>query len=164
MTDGTSDEDAPQLGSEPAGGNEQRIVVGVDGSSSSRAALSWAVRQAQLTGSRLQIVTTWDWPINFGWTAAFPPDYDPAADASKMLDATAEALRSSDPSVEIRTLVVEGHPAPALVEASVGADLLVVGSRGHGQFAGMLLGSVSEHCVTNAHCPVLVMRGDPDSA
>jgi nucleotide-binding universal stress UspA family protein len=53
---------------------------------------------------------------------------------------------------------VSGHPAPILVEASKGADLLVVGSRGHGEFVGMLLGSVSEHCAMNAHCPVLVHR------
>jgi nucleotide-binding universal stress UspA family protein len=54
--------------------------------------------------------------------------------------------------------VIEGHPAPALIEASRGADLFVLGSRGHGEFVGMLLGSVSEHCVTHAHCPVLVLR------
>ena len=54
--------------------------------------------------------------------------------------------------------VVNGHPAPILVEASKGADLLVVGSRGHGEFVGMLIGSVSEYCATNAHCPVLVHR------
>jgi nucleotide-binding universal stress UspA family protein len=58
----------------------------------------------------------------------------------------------------METLVVQGHPAPALVEASKGADLLVVGSRGHGEFVGMLIGSVSEYCTTNAHCPVLVHR------
>ena len=54
--------------------------------------------------------------------------------------------------------LINGHPAPVLVEASKGADLLVVGSRGHGEFVGMLIGSVSEYCVTNAHCPVLVHR------
>jgi nucleotide-binding universal stress UspA family protein len=55
-------------------------------------------------------------------------------------------------------MIEEGHPAPLLVEASRGAALLVVGSRGHGEFAGMLLGSVSEHCVSNAHSPVVVVR------
>ena len=53
---------------------------------------------------------------------------------------------------------VQGHPAPLLVEASKGADLLVVGSRGHGEFVGMLIGSVSEYCATNARCPVLIHR------
>jgi len=60
--------------------------------------------------------------------------------------------------VEIDTLVVEGHPAEVLVEASSHADLLVVASRGHGQFGGMLLGSVSQHCATHAHCPVVIVR------
>jgi nucleotide-binding universal stress UspA family protein len=54
--------------------------------------------------------------------------------------------------------VVEGHPAPILVAASRGADLLVIGSRGHGEFVGMLLGSVGEHCSAASHCPVLIMR------
>ena len=60
--------------------------------------------------------------------------------------------------------VVEGHPAPTLLDASRGADLLVVGSRGHGEFAGMLIGSVSQHLVSTAHCPVLVWRGDDKRA
>lgn len=72
----------------------------------------------------------------------------------------ARPLRAKHPGVKIESRVVEGHPAPVLVEASKGADLLVVGSRGHGEFAGMLLGSVSEHCVSNAPCPVLVLRGE----
>jgi len=58
--------------------------------------------------------------------------------------------------MEIR--VIDGHPAPVLVEASKGAELLVVGSRGHGEFVGMLIGSVSEYCAAHALCPVLVHR------
>ena len=84
--------------------------------------------------------------------------FDPAAEATKVLDDAVAKLRARHPSVEIHTSVTEGYTAQILVEASVGADLLVVGSRGHGEFAGMLLGSVSEHCVTHAHCPVLVFR------
>ncbi len=74
--------------------------------------------------------------------------------AETMLDKVA----ADHPEVTIDLTVEEGHPAPVLVTASKGASLLVVGSRGHGEFAGMLIGSVSEHCVTNAHCPVLVLR------
>ena len=74
------------------------------------------------------------------------------------LSTDTSARRAVTPKVQFRPVVVEGHPAPALVDASRGASLLVVGSRGHGEFAGMLLGSVSEHCVTKAHCPVLVLR------
>ena len=84
--------------------------------------------------------------------------FDPAAEATKVLDDAVAKLRARHPSVEIHTSVTEGYTAQILVEASAGADLLVVGSRGHGEFAGMLLGSVSEHCVAHAHCPVLVFR------
>jgi nucleotide-binding universal stress UspA family protein len=134
------------------------IVVGIDGSESSLHAVRWAVHQAELTGSPLEVIMTWEWPPSYGWPLPLPSEYDPASDTEKLVtDATAE-VREAHPDLDIRIRVVEGHPAPVLVEASRGADLLVVGSRGHGEFAGMLLGSVSEHCVTNAHCPVVVFR------
>jgi nucleotide-binding universal stress UspA family protein len=136
-----------------------RIVVGVDGSDSSLAALGWAARQAELTGAALQVVTSWEWPTAVGWAAApVPGDYQPADDAQRLLDQVVAPVRTAHPAIGIHTTVVEGHPAPVLVEASRGADLLVVGSRGRGQFAGMLLGSVSEHCTASAHCPVLVLH------
>ena len=135
-----------------------RIVVGVDGSDSSLMALEWAARQAELTGSTLDAMTTWDWPMNYGWAVPIPSDYNPKSDAQDLVDEAVARVRDMHPRVDIRTTVVEGHPAPVLIEASRAADLLVVGSRGHGEFAGMLLGSVSEHCVSNAHCPVVVVR------
>lgn len=137
-----------------------RIVVGVDGSSSSLAALDWAARQAELTGSDVDVVITWQWPMAYGSPYAFPADYDPGANARQVLDEILATATAARPEIEFRAIVTEGHPASALVRASKGADLLVVGSRGHGEFAGMLLGSVSEHCVTNAHCPVLVLRDE----
>ena len=136
-----------------------RIVVGIDGSAGSLAALDWAVRQAESTGSTLEAVTSWEWPSSYGMAFSYvPSNYDPAVDAQKILDDALEPVRRAHPDLTIKPVVVEGHPAPVLVEESRGADLLVVGSRGHGEFAGMLIGSVSEHCVTNAHCPVLVLR------
>lgn len=135
----------------------RRIVVGVDGSPASLAALEWAAQQATLTGAPLEVVTTWEWPQSFGWALPLP-DYNPAEDAGRMLDEATQKVRTAHPGLEVRTSVVGGHPAPTLVDASNGASLLVVGSRGHGEFAGMLLGSVSSHCVTNAHCPVVVVR------
>jgi nucleotide-binding universal stress UspA family protein len=132
--------------------------VGVDGSRSSVAALEWALRQAELTGSTLEVITSWEWPTNYGWAYPFPPEYDPKVDAEKMLSDVLAPHLVDHADVPVQMTVVEGHPAPVLVEASAGADLLVVGSRGHGEFAGMLLGSVSEHCATNARCPVLVLR------
>jgi len=135
-----------------------RIVVGVDGSRSSNDAVAWAARQADLTGSTLELVTAWEWPMTYGAPIAFPPDYDPAAGAQKVLDIAAAAVLAAHPGVHVHTAVEEGHAAVVLVSASEGAELLVVGSRGHGEFVGMVLGSVSEHCVSNAHCPVLVLR------
>ena len=142
----------------------QRILVGVDGSAASIEALEWAARQAESTGGVLRVVLTWDWPTSYGWGFALPGDYDPAADAGKLLDETVAGVRSAHPNVELQAVVIQGHPAPALVDESGEADLLVVGSRGHGEFAGMLIGSVSEHCVSNAKCPVVVVRGRPHPA
>jgi nucleotide-binding universal stress UspA family protein len=138
---------------------EHRIVVGIDGSPSSIAALDWAANQAELTGAALEVLMTWEWPYGYGWSPV-PNDYCPAQDTEKLLASTLTHTREAHPGVYIVPTVVEGHPAPLLVKASNGADLLVVGSRGHGEFTGMLLGSVSEHCVTNAHCPVLVLRDE----
>jgi nucleotide-binding universal stress UspA family protein len=135
-----------------------RIVVGIDGSEPSLQALSWAARQAELTGAVLEVVMTWEWPSSLGWAMPVPEDFDPEVDVRRTLDAAVGPLRTSHPGVAVDARIVSGHPAPTLVEASKGADVLVVGSRGHGQFVGMLLGSVSEFCVTNAHCPVLVHR------
>lgn len=115
-----------------ADASEHPIVVGVDGSASARRALDWAVRQADLTAARLDVVITWEWPGGFGWTVPFPEDWDPQADAQKAVDEALLPARQAHPDVMIQTLVVEGHAAPVLVDASRQAALLVVGSRGHG--------------------------------
>jgi nucleotide-binding universal stress UspA family protein len=135
-----------------------RIVAGFDGSDSSTEALAWAVRQALLTDSTLELVMTWEWPNSYGWAVPIPDDFDPESDVRKVLDTAVAGIVADHPELKLEPRLVSGHPAPALIEASKGADLLVVGSRGHGEFVGMLVGSVSEHCVTNAHCPVLVHR------
>jgi nucleotide-binding universal stress UspA family protein len=150
--------------SSTASGGRPRVVVGLDGSSSSLAAVRWAADYAALVGARLELVVVWDWPTSYGWPVPIPSDYNPEKDASELLAGCEEQARRDHAALEISSTAVQGHPAPALVEASNGAALLVVGSRGHGQFAGMLLGSVSEHCVSNAHCPVLVMRGEGDGS
>ncbi len=144
----------------PEQSDRGRIVVGCDGSPSSSGALEWAARQAQLTGSSLEAVMTWQWPPSLGWSVPVPDDFDPESDVQRVLEEAVARVRERHPDVRIETTVANGHPAPVLVEASKGADVLVVGSRGHGEFAGMLLGSVSEYCATRAHCPVLVHRQD----
>jgi len=135
-----------------------RIVAGFDGSDPAAKALAWAVRQAELTDSSLDLVMTWEWPNSYGWAVPIPDDFDPEADVRKVLDTAVAGILAEHPGLRVEPRLINGHPAPALVEASKGADLLVVGSRGHGEFVGMLVGSVSEYCVTNAHCPVLVHR------
>jgi nucleotide-binding universal stress UspA family protein len=134
------------------------IVAGVDGSPASLEALAWAARQAALTGGVVLAVTTWQWPTTYGLPVPVAEGFDPAAEASRLLDEAVEETRRAHPGVDLRTSVVQGPAGVALVGASEGAELLVVGSRGHGELAGMLLGSVSERCVTHAHCPVLVVR------
>ena len=138
---------------------ERKIVVGVDGSDSSKAALAWAIRQAQLTGAPLEAVMTWDYPISYGWMIV-PENVDLQADATAELEKVVKEATEDivDPSVEITSRVVQGHPALVLVNEAADASLVVVGSRGHGEFAGMLLGSVSEHLSTHAPCPVLIVR------
>ncbi len=130
----------------------------MDGSLSSRRALRWAARQARLTGASLEIITCWEFPTSYGWVPPYPLDWDPRGDARRTLEETVAEVLGPDPGVDIELTVVEGHAAPVLLDAARGASLLVVGSRGHGGFTGMLLGSVSEHCVSHAPCPITVVR------
>ena len=129
------------------------IVVGVDGSEPSQDALRWAVRQAELTGAEVRVLMAWHLPEIYSYT---PRDYE--GDARNALQTAITQAIGTDPSVPLITQVVEAHPALALIDASREAELLVVGSHGHGAFAGMLLGSVSQHCVNHAQCSVIVVR------
>jgi nucleotide-binding universal stress UspA family protein len=135
-----------------------RIVVGVDGSDTSTAALEWAAGYAEMTGSAVVALAAWEWPTTFGVAIFMPDGYDPAADAGAVLEGALAPVRKAHPDVHFETVVENTRAALALVAASSDADLLVVGSRGHGELGGMLLGSVSEHCAAGAHCPVLVFR------
>lgn len=137
------------------------IVVGIDGSKASEDALRWAAAQAQLTAGEVHAVTAWQTPSSYGFYVDYT-DADAAADARKTLEHVITEGLGESPSVPVITRVVEGRPAEVLIEASRSADLLVVGNRGRGAFAGMLLGSVSQHCVQDAACPVLVFRAPPD--
>ena len=133
----------------------ERIVVGVDGSPASLNALRFAHRQADLTGAGLHAVTTWAYPLSFD-DPVDPTDWQ--ANAETILDtALGEALAASDAAGVLRH-VAEGHPAGVLLGSVEAGDLLVVGSRGHGGFTGMLLGSVSQHVAAHSPCPVVVVR------
>ena len=141
---------------------QEFVVVGVDGSAESVRALGWAVRYAAATGARVQAVLAWHYP-----DAAGQPPVGVAPEAVRhqtesreraMLDEAITEAQGGQPGPEVETRLGYGHPAQVLIEASKEADLLVVGSRGHRAWTGMLLGSVSLHCVTSASCPVVVVR------
>ncbi len=139
-----------------------RIVVGVDGSAEAKEALRWALEEAQLRGASLRVVHAWQLPVaayGAGLAAAYHGELLEALrrDAEKLVD---QLLAEAGPpkGVEVEKAAVEGPAAQTLVEAAKDADLLVVGSRGHGGFAGLLLGSVSQQCAHHASCPVVIVR------
>jgi nucleotide-binding universal stress UspA family protein len=142
--------------------HNHRIVVGVDGSESAKAALAWAVRQAGLTGATVEAVIAWHYPVAFGG-APFAPvgvmDTDFAGSAGRVLSMAISETVDPACRVKVSSTVREGNAAQILIEAADAADLLVVGSRGHGGFAEALLGSVSQHCVHHARCPVVIIPG-----
>ncbi|GAA3359382.1 MULTISPECIES: universal stress protein [Saccharopolyspora] len=129
-----------------------RIVTGVDGSASSRAALRWALWHADLAGGAITALMAWDLSPIYGWA----PDDAGHRTARTLQDVVHEVAGES--RVPVERVVVQGGPAKALIDAAADADLLVVGSRGHGGFTGALLGSVGQHCVQHAACPVVVVR------
>jgi nucleotide-binding universal stress UspA family protein len=134
---------------------DRRIVVGVDGSNPARAALRWAAAQAELTGSPVDAVIAWEYPVFSVGQVLLPPE-DPESIAGRVLEhAVAETLEGSP--VEVRQRVAGGHPAQVLIDAAQRAHLLVVGSRGHGTFSAALLGSVALQCIQHAPCPVVVV-------
>ena len=137
---------------------DKRIVVGVDGSPSSMKALRWAIGQAKLTGAEVEAVTAWSYPSGYGLAPFADGAVDFEGDAAKLLVDALAQVSGIAPDVVVEPLVVQGHAADVLVRAAEGADLLVVGSRGHGGFAEMLLGSVGQHCVHHAPCPLLILR------
>ncbi len=138
---------------------DSRIVVGVDGSSHSEHALRWSAQLAALLGAQLEIVTAWEYPPSFGW-AAIAPEWNPARDMEKVAAETIQAVFGDQPPAGLHVHVREGGAAKVLLEASEGAVMLVVGSRGHGGFSGLLLGSVSANVAEHAACPVLIIHGD----
>ena len=137
------------------------IVVGVDGSEHSVEALRWAAEEAQLRGVVLHVAASFSSGIlSTGYEVASPDPADLAAASNTMLDAAIDTVRETGQleGVEIVTEVLQGHAGEQLIRLSQDADLLVVGSRGHGGFAGLLMGSVTTYAVNHALCPVVVVR------
>ncbi|MET8201121.1 universal stress protein [Micromonospora taraxaci] len=138
------------------------VVVGVDGSPSSLVAAEHAARAAQLRSRPLHLVHGFLHPLGYG-VPLNPYDLGvpaPSEDAQKMLERTATELADRWPGLVVEVRQVAGGPGITMIEESRRADLVVVGSRGLGGFAGLLLGSVGSQVAAHAHCPVLVVRPD----
>jgi nucleotide-binding universal stress UspA family protein len=142
-----------------------RIVVGVDGSEASKDALQWAIAQAQRTGSSVIAIMTWEEPsAAYGFGMPMPTGFDLRSYYERALQGEVQEVTGERAGVNVSAVVTEGDPAKTLVAAAKNADLLVVGTRGHGEVVGRLLGSVSEYCVTHASCPVVVVHRRQDGA
>jgi nucleotide-binding universal stress UspA family protein len=143
--------------------NLSRICVGVDGSPASQSALRWAAGEAAAHNAELVVVHAYDWRVvgaraQIGGTVA-----DVAkTKADGLLEAAVEQARAAAPGVTVSGEAVLGSPGHTLVNASTTSDLVVLGSRGHGGFASLLLGSVGQHVATHAAGPVVVVRGRPN--
>jgi nucleotide-binding universal stress UspA family protein len=142
------------------------IVVGVDHSAGAKAALRFALEEARLRQATLRVVHAWQFGYigaTTGLEGALPAvggeleDFRRGAEAA--LEETLKDVGADNDGVAIERRVDQGTAAAVLVEESRGADLLVVGSRGHGGFAQLLLGSVSQQCAQHAFCPVVIVRG-----
>ena len=138
-----------------------RIVVGIDGSDGAKRALGWAFSEAEQRGADLDVVVAWDLP--YKWAEGFNTEWGEDSDyfaraAADEAGAVVDDLLDGKPRPGWLTVhAVEGPPAPVLIERARAADLLVLGTRGRGGFAKLLLGSVSNTCVHHAPCPVCVI-------
>ena len=140
---------------------DAKVVVGVDGSETSLAALRWAGNQSSWMGVPLEVVTAWDFPEHpapLGVEVKVPWPDELMAQASVRLEQIVSEVLREDQRRAVRAKVVRGSAVPVLLAESRRATLLVVGSRGRSLLQGVLLGSVSERCVRHAECPVLVVR------
>ena len=139
------------------------IVVGIDGSEPSKAALRWAVEEARLRRARVHAVHAWwVYPMLEPGGQLAPPASDWAdEDATECVRTFITETLGEQTGVEITPVAVQGEQASAaLVDAAEDADLLVVGSRGAGGFSGLLLGSISQQCAHHAPCPIVIVRAD----
>lgn len=133
-----------------------RILVGVDGSDSSIAALREAGKLATALDAPLAAICVWDYPAVVEYYSI--PGWSPADEAARMLTVAIEQAFGDSPPPNVTTSTMRGSTARTLIQESKDAGMLVLGSRGHGGFVGMLLGSVSAACAQHAHCPVLIVR------
>lgn len=135
-----------------------RIAVGVDGSACGDHALVWAAEEAQRCGAELLLVHGWTYPYQGPRNGASEARDDMKLDAMRMLEACSKRVKDLAPALRVHSIISEQSPAKAIIDAGKEADLLVVGSRGHGGFAALLLGSVSRTVLQHSAVPVVVVR------
>ncbi|RVX47692.1 nucleotide-binding universal stress UspA family protein [Nonomuraea polychroma] len=133
----------------------REVVAGVDGSPGGLRALDFALAEAELHGSRVHAVQAWAWPHPSGFE---PADPDGEQDALRALQELVADGRAHHPGIDVVAEVIHGHPIEVLKEAATRADLLVVGSRGHGQLTGMIMGSISQALLHHAPGPLAIVR------
>jgi nucleotide-binding universal stress UspA family protein len=137
------------------------IVVGVDGSPGSRKALAWAAAEAADHGADLYVVNVWEHTLMPPAGSVSVSEHYVPEPSQRTIDELVRVISEelgTDPPVQVQAQVKEGRPAKVLIDESSHADLLVVGSRGHGGFTGLVLGSVSQHVAAYAKCAVTVVR------
>ncbi|MEU2900538.1 universal stress protein [Streptomyces sp. NPDC001273] len=140
------------------------VVVGVDGSASSLAAVEVAAREAGLRGAGLRVVHAFIWPamhVPLGPSPLGPPEGGIRNLVERLLAEAVERARAVTPEVEVSHALVTGEPLTVLQSQSRSAELVVVGSRGMGGFVGLLVGSTAVHLAAHGRCPVLVVREQP---
>lgn len=144
----------------PAQPSAARIVVGIDGSGGSKAALEFACRRAELTGEVVVAVHAWKvHNVLVDRQGQLPADIGLTTEGRELLLSESVAgVRADHPNVTLRQEAIPVAPGQALVDASATASLIVTGSHGRGAFAEMLLGSVSHEVLCRAHCPVAIVR------
>lgn len=135
----------------------QHIVVGVDGTQASIDALRWALLLARKTHGRVEAVMAYEIPM-YVYVAPTATEADFARYAQELLDRVISEASDVAPDVPLESRLEAAAPGPVLRHASQHADLLVVGTHGHGQIPGMYIGSVATYCIHHAWCPVVVYR------
>jgi nucleotide-binding universal stress UspA family protein len=135
---------------------DQVVVVGVDGSAESRAALHWAIRRAQGTEMAVHVVAVWHRPVQFAADVEVPESAF-EKEARHWLTDSLPRLAHDEPGAIVRTFLEQGDPTEVLVQHASRADLLVLGNHGRSALAGVLVGSVALRCAQRAPCPVVLV-------
>jgi nucleotide-binding universal stress UspA family protein len=144
---------------EPPSHQAPTVIVGVDGSKESKAALRWALNYAEAAGARVRAVIAWRWPMSLLVTLPILEVVDPADEARQRLElAVADVLSQGPSPVKVETRACYGDAVPVLLDQASRASLLVLGAVERGGHHGPSLGYVGEQCLRHAACPVVLVR------